>query len=80
MKKRRSLYYPIFIFVVAQLAWFAMIGLWVYRWVTSNMIVEQVSEQLPSQLVPERTSVLALIPWPLTSPTINMNVSSLISR
>ncbi len=61
MKKRRSLYYPIFIFVLAQLAWFLVIGLWVYRWVNSNMIVEQVSEQLPSQLIPERTSVLALI-------------------
>ena len=48
-------------FVAAQLAWFVMIGLWIYRYVANNMIIRQVSEQLPSQLITTSNSTLTLI-------------------
>jgi len=61
MKESRSLYYPIFMFVVAQTAWFLMIGLWIYRYVANNMIFQQVEQQIPQQLISERTNVIALV-------------------
>jgi signal transduction histidine kinase len=61
MREKRTLFNPILIFVLAQLAWFLSIGLWIYRYVTNNMIFRQVSEQLPSQLISERTNILALV-------------------
>lgn len=61
MKKNRTLFYPIFIFTLAQLAWFLVVGLWIYRYVTSNMIFKQVGEHLSPRLISEKDNVLALV-------------------
>jgi two-component system phosphate regulon sensor histidine kinase PhoR len=61
MKENRSLFYNILIFIFAQLAWFLVIGLWIYRYVTNNMIFKQVGERLSPQLVSKSANILALI-------------------
>jgi signal transduction histidine kinase len=61
MKKNRSLFYPVFVFVVAQLAWFLVVGLWIYRYVNSYMIFKQVGENLSPRLISERSNILSLV-------------------
>ncbi len=61
MKKSRTLFYPIFIFVLAQFAWFVMVGLWIYRYITSNMISEYVGEHYSIQIVSKSANVVALV-------------------
>lgn len=61
MRKSRALSHPVFIFVTAQLAWFLMIGLWIYRYVVNNMIYQQVSEQVPRRLISETVNIVALV-------------------
>lgn len=61
MRKIRSLFYPIVIFVFAQLAWVVVIGLWIYRYVTNNMLFNEVGDRIPARLVSESTNVWALV-------------------
>ncbi len=61
MKKKRSLFYPIFVFVLAQLAWFLVVGLWIYRYVTSYMIFKQVGENLSPRLISKQSNILSLV-------------------
>ncbi len=41
MKKTHSLLYHVLIFVLAQLAWFSLLGLWIYWYVSNYIIFEQ---------------------------------------
>ncbi len=61
MKKSRTLFYPVFVFVLAQLAWFLVVGLWIYRYVTNYMIFKQVGENLSPRLISERSNILSLV-------------------
>ena len=61
MKKNRSLFHLVFIFVLAQLAWFLVIGLWIYRYVINNLIFKQVGENLSPQLISKQSNILALV-------------------
>ncbi len=61
MNKNRSLLYPIFIFGIAQLAWFLVVGLWIYRYVINHMIFKQVGENLSPQLISKQDNMLALL-------------------
>ena len=61
MKKQRSLFYPIFVFVLAQVAWIVIVLLWIYRYVTSNIIYSHVGERITPQLVSKSANVLELV-------------------
>src|SRR4030042_2860652 len=61
MMKKRSIRYPLIIFIVAQLAWFLVVGLWIYRYVINNMIFEQVGENLSPRLISKQANILALV-------------------
>ncbi len=50
MKKTHSLFYHVLIFVLAQLAWFSLLGLWIYWYVSNYVIYKQ------SMLTPEAIS------------------------
>jgi hypothetical protein len=50
MKKRDSLFYHISIFVIAQLAWLGLLGLWIYFYVANYIIFEKVGDQLAPQM------------------------------
>ncbi len=50
LKKLNSYFYFIVIFVLAQLAWMALLGLWIYWYVSNSIIFEEVGEQLSPQL------------------------------
>ncbi|HHS13453.1 MAG TPA: HAMP domain-containing histidine kinase [bacterium] len=61
MRRIRSLFYPIIIFVLAQLAWVVVIGLWIYRYVMNNMIFNEVGDRISPGLISESANVWALV-------------------
>ena len=60
MKRWRPMY-PIFVFVLAQLAWFGLLGLWIYWYVTNYILITEVGKQFFPQLVLNSTNVSALV-------------------
>ena len=60
MKRRQSLFYHIFVFVLAQLAWLALLGLWIYWYVSNYIILEKVGDQLP-QILYDETNIVTFV-------------------
>ena len=61
MKKRSTLFYHILIFVLAQIAWFFLLGLWIYWYVSNYIILTKVGESTSAQLINESPNVFALV-------------------
>ncbi len=61
MSKQRSLTRYVVIFVLAQVAWFSLLGLWIYRFISSRMILKQVDESLSSWVMSESANIFTLI-------------------
>ncbi len=59
--KKNALLYTILIFVLAQLAWFMVILLWIYRFVINNIIFKQLGENPLPELISKQSNLLALI-------------------
>lgn len=59
--KKNALLYTILIFVLAQLAWFLVIILWIYRFVINNMIFRHMGENPIPELISKQSNLLALI-------------------
>lgn len=61
MKKKHSLLYLIIAFVFVQLAWFGLLGLWIYWYVANYLIFEQVGDQLSPQIAIDSPNVLIFV-------------------
>ncbi len=61
MRKKNFLFYHIFTFVAAQLAWLLLLGLWIYWYVTNYIIFEKAGDQLSPQIVYDATNVLPFV-------------------
>lgn len=59
--KKRSLTRYVVIFVLAQVAWFSLLGLWIYRFISSRMILKQVDESLSSWIMSEGANIFTLV-------------------
>ena len=60
MKKRHRLN-PILIFVLAQFAWFALLGLWIYWYVSNYFIFTEVGEKIAPRFVFNLKNIPALV-------------------
>ncbi len=60
-KKRITLFHPLLVFILAQVAWLSLVGLWIYWYVSNYIILKQVGERLAPQLISTRTHIGALI-------------------
>lgn len=61
MRGKHSLFYHILIFVIAQLVWLSLLGLWIYWYVSNYIIFEQVGDQVSPQLVYDVQNALPFI-------------------
>ncbi|MCK5032129.1 MAG: HAMP domain-containing histidine kinase [Calditrichia bacterium] len=61
MRKIGSLFSSILVFVLAQVAWFSLLGLWIYWYVSNYIIFENVGENVPPQIISGSTNVFALV-------------------
>lgn len=61
MKTRHFRIHPVLVFVLAQLAWISLLGIWIYWYVTNYIIFNQVGDKLSPQMVSMSTNVVALV-------------------
>ena len=61
MRKRRSLLYHIIIFVLAQIAWLSLLGLWIYWYVYNYIVFEKVGGQISPHLTYDIVNVVPFI-------------------
>lgn len=64
MKKRLFIFHPVFVFILAQLAWLSLVGLWIYWYVSNYIIIKQVGKSLAPQLISKGTHIGTLV-WGL---------------
>ena len=61
MRKRNSLLYYVLVFTFAQVAWFSLLGLWIYWYVSNYVILTKVGETVSQQLLSESSNIFALV-------------------
>lgn len=61
MRRRYSLFNNIVIFILAQIAWLALLGLWIYWYVSNYIIFEKVGDQISPQIIYDATNVLPFV-------------------
>jgi signal transduction histidine kinase len=59
--KMRRLISPIVLFILAQLAWFALLALWIYWYVKNYIIFTEVGERISPQFVLETKTIAILV-------------------
>ncbi|MBN1895427.1 HAMP domain-containing histidine kinase [bacterium] len=79
MRKHQSLQY-ILIFIVAQIAWLSLLGLWIYRYVTSYVHVADAGPELYRQWISGKADVLALVGGLVLLVAISVGMSLLYAR
>lgn len=61
MKRSHTLFYTVFLFIIAQLTWFALVGLWIYWYVTNHLLLQRVEDKLTLQITTGSTNTFALV-------------------
>ena len=61
MRGKHSLFYHILIFVIAQLVWLSLLGIWIYWYVSNYIVFEKVGDQVSPQLVYDVQNALPFI-------------------
>ena len=77
MKRQRSLFFQVSVFVLAQVAWLSLLGLWIYRFISSQLILEQVGDQLSSQIMNKTTDVFTLVSGCILFVAVSVSMSLL---
>jgi two-component system phosphate regulon sensor histidine kinase PhoR len=61
MKKQNSLITYIVLFTLAQLAWFSLLALWIYWYVSNYILLAEAGNQLSTRIISGTMNVLALV-------------------
>lgn len=61
MRGKHPLLYHILIFVIAQLVWLSLLGIWIYWYVSNYIIFEKVGDQVSPQLVYDGQNTLPFV-------------------
>lgn len=61
MRGKHSLFYHILIFIIAQLVWLSLLGIWIYWYVSNYIVFEKVGDQVSPQLIYDVQNALPFI-------------------
>lgn len=61
MRKRYSLFNNIVIFVLTQFIWLALVGIWIYWYVSNNIVFNKVGDQISPQLIYDVTNIYPFV-------------------
>lgn len=75
MKKNHSFFYHISIFVLTQLAWLLLLGIWIYWYVTNYILLKHVGEKLRPQILYNATNVLPFVGGIILLVAISFSIS-----
>ncbi|MAG13647.1 MAG: two-component sensor histidine kinase [Spirochaetales bacterium] len=78
--RRRRWVSPILVFTIAQLAWFALLGLWIYWYVSNYMIFIEVGERISPQFVFSTVNIALLVGGIVLLMAVAMGLALIFSR
>jgi two-component system, OmpR family, phosphate regulon sensor histidine kinase PhoR len=61
MRGKHSLFYHILIFILAQLVWLSLLGIWIYWYVSNYIVFEKVGEEVSPQLIYDVQNALPFV-------------------
>ena len=61
MRGKHSLFYHILIFILAQLVWLSLLGIWIYWYVKNYLVYEKVGESVSPQLIYDVQNALPFV-------------------
>jgi signal transduction histidine kinase len=61
MRGKNSLFYHILIFIIAQLVWLSLLGIWIYWYVRNYLVYEKVGEEVSPQLIYDVQNALPFV-------------------
>ncbi len=61
MRGKHSLFYHILIFIIAQLVWLSLLGIWIYWYVSNYITYEKVGDQISPQLLYDVQNALPFV-------------------
>jgi signal transduction histidine kinase len=61
MKKQNSFLNYIVVFTLAQIAWFSLLALWIYWYVSNYILLSQAGDRMSTHIISGSTNVLALV-------------------
>lgn len=61
LKKPSPTFYHILIFIVSQLIWFLLLGLWIYWYVSNYLLLDEMGEKFDLDIIPGNLNVIALV-------------------
>jgi len=61
MARWHSVFYYILIFVLTQLTWLLLLGLWIYWYITNYSVITKINESLSARGLPENINTFALV-------------------
>lgn len=61
MRGKHSLFYHILIFIIAQLVWLSLLGIWIYWYVSNYITYEKVGDQVSPQLLYDVQNALPFV-------------------
>lgn len=57
----RRIFHPVLVFVLAQLAWLSLLGIWIYWYITNYIIFNTVGDKISPQIASKGTNIIALV-------------------
>lgn len=61
MKKKDSLFYHILVFILAQISWLTLLGMWIYWYVSNNIFYAEVGDRISPQISIDTPNVLIFV-------------------
>ncbi len=61
MKKENSSATYNILFTLAQIAWFSLLALWIYWYISNYILLTEAGDRIPSQIISGSTNILALV-------------------
>jgi signal transduction histidine kinase len=61
MKKQNSIIYHVIVFIIAQIAWFSLLALWIYWYVSNYLLLNELGDNITPQINLEETHIGTLI-------------------
>ncbi|MFO7891834.1 MAG: HAMP domain-containing sensor histidine kinase [bacterium] len=80
MKNKYSLFFNILVFVLAQIAWLLLLGLWIYWYVSSHIIISDVEGQIQSKIISKDINVIILVGGLIMLVAISFGMSIIFRR
>ncbi|RKX80535.1 MAG: sensor histidine kinase, partial [Spirochaetes bacterium] len=61
MKHRVSFAHPVIVFIIAQIAWISLVGMWIYLYISNWIILKKVGTKFSIEILTDRVNIFMLI-------------------